>query len=209
MELLEFSLESFRDESLRLAQMVKEAGYEPDCVAYLAKGAWQIGEACSDYFDVPMVELTAHRSGESVKSSARSLLQVLPKGVRRILREAELRKRLENVDGSAQKKAMRLTDSFPLPEDSKRVLLVDDAADTGSSLIAAKDLLTNLLPGSEVKTAVIASFGPARDAMAVDFSLYENVLLCSPMSKDNKDYVAALMAYDGIGELLSRAERRR
>lgn len=196
MELLEFSLASFRDESLRLAKMVEQTGYEPDCVAYLAKGAWQIGEACAEYFGVPMVELTAHRSGESVKSGTRSILQALPKGLRRMLREAELRKRLEGADGAAQKKTMRLTGRFALPEGAKRVLLVDDAADTGSSLIAAKELLASLLPGCEVRTAVIASFGPARDAKAVDFSLHENVLLCSPMSKDNKDYAAALGMYD-------------
>ena len=196
MELLEFSLASFRDESLRLAKMVEETGYEPDCVAYLAKGAWQIGEACAEYFGVPMVELTAHRSGESVKSGTRSILQALPKGLRRMLREAELRKRLKGADGSAQKKTMRLTERFALPEGAKRVLLVDDAADTGSSLLAAKELLACLLPGCEVRTAVIASFGPARDAEAVDVSLHENVLLCSPMSKDNKDYAAALCMYD-------------
>ena len=196
MELLEFSLASFRDESLRLAKMVEETGYEPDCVAYLAKGAWQIGEACADYFEVTMIELTAHRSGESVKSGTRSILQALPKGLRRMLREAELRKRLEGADGAAQKKTMRLTGRFALPEGAKRVLLVDDAADTGSSLLAAKELLACLLPGCEVRTAVIASFGPARDAEAVDVSLHENVLLCSPMSKDNKDYAAALCMYD-------------
>ena len=198
MELLEFSLASFRDESLRLARMVEQTGYEPDCVAYLAKGAWQIGEACAEYFEVPMIELTAHRSGESVKSGTRSILQALPKGLRRMLREAELRKRLEGADGAAQKKTMRLTGRFALPEGAKRVLLVDDAADTGSSLIAAKELLASLLPGCEVRTAVIASFGPARDAEAVDVSLHENVLLCSPMSKDNKDYSLAVSAYEDM-----------
>ena len=198
MELLEFSLASFRDESLRLAKMVEETGYEPDCVAYLAKGAWQIGEACADYFEVPIIELTAHRSGESVKSGTRSILQALPRGLRRMLREAELRKRLEGADGAAQKKTMRLTGRFALPEGAKRVLLVDDAADTGSSLIAAKELLASLLPGCEVRTAVIASFGPARDAEAVDVSLHENVLLCSPMSKDNKDYSLAVSAYEDM-----------
>lgn len=198
MELLEFSLASFRDESLRLAKMVEETGYEPDCVAYLAKGAWQIGEACAGYFGVPMVELTAHRSGESVKSGTRSILQALPRGLRRMLREAELRKRLEGADGAAQKKTMRLTGRFALPEGAKRVLLVDDAADTGSSLIAAKELLASLLPGCEVRAAVIASFGPARDAKAVDVSLHENVLLCSPMSKDNKDYSLAVSAYEDM-----------
>lgn len=196
MELLEFSLESFRDESLRLAGLVEAAGYRPDCVAYLAKGAWQIGEACAGYFAAPIVELSAHRSGEAAKSGARSVLQAQPRFVRRALREAELRKRLGAADGSAQRKSMAITDRFGLPEGAKRVLLVDDAADTGSSLLSARGLLMRALPGCEVKTAVIASFGPARVAGAVDFSLHEDVLLCSPMSKDNRDYSASLAAYE-------------
>jgi hypoxanthine phosphoribosyltransferase len=194
-ELLEFSLASFRDESLKLAHMVRESGYEPDCVAYLAKGAWQIGEVCAEYFDASIVELSAHRSGESAKSGARGILQMLPRSVRRKLRETELRKRLKRDNGSVQKKTMRLTDRFALPVGSKRVLLVDDSADTGASLIAARELLEGILPGCEVKTAVVASFGSAREAKAVDFSLHENVLLCSPMSKDNKDYSLAVAVY--------------
>lgn len=202
MELLEFSLESFRDESLKLARLVDESGYEPDCVAYLAKGAWQIGEVCADYFDVPMFELTAHRSGETVKHKAKSVLQVLPRCVRKHLRSVELKRRFASSAAKSQKKTMRLTERFELPKGAKHVLVVDDAADTGSSLVAARELLVGLLPEAEAKFAVIASFGPAREAGIVDYSLHENVLLCSPMSKDNKDYLAALSGYEAVGSAL-------
>lgn len=133
MELLEFSLESFHDESLRLALMVEESGYTPDCVAYLAKGAWQIGEVCAEYFHVPIIELTAHRSGDAAKNSVKSILQLLPSFLKKALRQAELKKRLGSTSGnvSDQKKNMRLTDRFEVPGYVRRVLLVDDAADTG------------------------------------------------------------------------------
>lgn len=203
MELLEFSLESFRDESSKLAEMVKDAGYRPDCIAYLAKGAWQIGEACAAYFDVPIVELSAHRSGDAAKSGAKSVLQVLPKSLRRALREIELMKRLKSADGSAQRKSMAITDRFDLPKRAKHVLLVDDAADTGSSLVSARELLVQTLPGCEVKTAVITSFAPARSIGAVDYSLHEDVLLCSPMSKDNREYAMAIKGYEVFDGLRS------
>ena len=203
MELLEFSLESFRDESLRLAGLVEDAGYEPDCVAYLAKGAWQIGEACADHFAVPIVELTAHRSGEAAKSVVKSVLQALPKPLRRVLREVELKKRLKSADGTVQRKSMTITSRFRLPESAGRVLLVDDAADTGLSLVSARELLVQTLPGCEVKTAVITSFAPARSIGVVDYSLHEDVLLCSPMSKDNRDYAAAIKGYEGFDGLRS------
>lgn len=200
MELLEFSLESFRDESYKLARLVEASGYRPDCVAYLAKGAWQIGEVCAGYFGVPMFELTAHRSGESVKGNTRSVLQVLPKCIRKQLRTFELNRRFASADGSNQLKTMRLTDKFEVPVNAQSILIVDDAADTGSSLVVARELVAELLPEATIKTAVISSFDPARSIGSVDFSLHENVLLCSPMSKDNKDYLAALSSYETMGK---------
>lgn len=116
--------------------------------------------------------------------------------MRRQLRAAELKRRLAKADGASQKKTMQLTDRFKLPREAKRVLIVDDAADTGSSLVAARELVAEFLPEAAIKTAVIASFGPARATGSVDFSLHENVLLCSPMSKDNKDFSKALRAYE-------------
>lgn len=195
MELLEFSPESFRDESLRLAKLVESSGWRPDCVAYLAKGAWQIGEVCADYFSTPVIELSAHRTGEAAKTGAHCFLRVLPRSVRKLLREMELRKRLSSFDGNSQKKTMRLTDRFELPVEAARILIVDDAADTGSSLIAAKGFLADLWPASEIKTAVINSFGHARLSGAVDYSLYEDVLLCTPMSKDSRYYEEATRSY--------------
>lgn len=199
MEFLEFSLDSFYDESLQLAKLVERSGWRPDCVAYLAKGAWQIGEACGEFFNAPIIELSAHRSGESAKNGAQGLLRVLPRSFRRVLREFELRKRFEKADGAVQRKSIQLTERFALPTDIRRLLIVDDAADTGSSLFAARDLINGLLPKAEVKTAVITSFPPARDSGIVNFTLHKDSLLCSPMSKDNRDYSVALSRYEKMG----------
>ena len=200
MEFLEFSLESFRDESLKLAKLVDSSSWAPDCIAYLAKGAWQIGKVCADFFDVPIVELSAHRSGEAVKTNSRWFLRVLPKNIRKILREVEIKRRLSALGGSNQKKTMMLTRRYELPSTASRILIVDDAADSGASLVAAKGLLSSLVPQAEIRTAVITSFGPARATGVVDYSLHEDLLLCSPMSKDNKDYSVALSAYKATGD---------
>lgn len=64
--------------------------------------------------------------------------------------------------------------------------------------MAARDLLEGLIPSCKVKTAVMASFAPARSAGVVDYCLHPDVLLCSPMSKDNKDYAAAVRRYENF-----------
>lgn len=199
MRFLEYSLESYRAESERLAQLVQKAGYQPDCVAYLARGAWQIGGVCSDWFGVPLVELSAHRSGDAAKEEAHSALAALPSWAKHLVRRLEVAWRLSRGDNSQQEKSCRLTDRFPLPERAEHVLLVDDSADTGTSIKAAKNLLGELFPSAEVRVAVINSFEPARQTGLVDWNLHEDCLPSTPMSKDNRDYERACAEYASFG----------
>lgn len=200
MRFFEYSVESFHNESIELAKMVAERGYRPDCVAYLAKGAWQIGKACAGYFRVPLVELTTHRTGEAAKVGAQRVLAALPRCVRYCLRRIELDRRLSCSGAGLQLKTVNLTNRFPFPLHARNVLLVDDAADSGSSLIAARGLLLELLENPTVKTAVVSSFLPARKAGAVDWSLHTDALLCTPMSKDNRQFALASALYEGFSQ---------
>ena len=195
MKFLEYSLESYRVESERLAKKVELAGYQPDCVAYLARGAWQIGDACANWFGVPLVELSAHRSGDAVKDDAHSVLSALPSCLKHLVRRVEIAWRLSRRDNSQQEKSCRLADRFPVPDHVGFLLLVDDSADTGTSIKAARRLLHELFPSAELRVAVINSFPPAREAKLIDWSLHEDCLTSTPMSKDNRDYERACAAY--------------
>ena len=208
MEFIEYSLESLRDESICLAEMVEGDGYRPDCVAYLARGGWVIGEAVAGHFGAPLIELSAHRSGDAAKERGASLLARLPKVAKKTLREWEIRRRLSTDSGEAQRKSVRLTERYQVPSSAERVLLVDDSADTGASISAAMEQIERLFPGSDVRVAVINSFAPARDAVRLDWSLHIDCLLCTPMSKDSRDYLRVCREYESGGrEHVSRVRR--
>lgn len=63
------------------------------------------------------------------------------------------------------------------------LLVVDDAADTGSTLLKATDTLHASLPGWNVVTAVITQTTDSPVAIP-DFTLYKNTLIRFPWSAD-------------------------
>lgn len=196
MEFIEYSLESLRDESIRLAKLVEKDGYRPDCVAYLARGGWIIGETVAEYFRVPVIELSAHRSGDSIKERSSSLLAKLPSSVRKLLRELEINHRLKHDDGKSQHKTVRVTERYPIPEGVTRVLLVDDSADTGASIAMALSTLKTMFSKAVVRVAVINTFSKALESTYLDWWLYEEYLLSLPSSKDSKEYDHFAVLYE-------------
>lgn len=196
MEFIEYSLESLHDESIRLAKRIEGDGYRPDCVAYLARGGWIIGKAVAEYFGVPLIELSAHRKGDSAKDYAAVFLSRIPRSIRIMMRSLEIRNRLSHDDGDSQRKSVHLTSRYPIPNHINRILLVDDAADTGASIVAGRGILSEAFPKAMIMTAVINVFGKALMSAHIDWWLYEDCLLCLPSSKDSKEYDQFIALYE-------------
>lgn len=196
MEFIEYSLESLRDESVRLAEMVERDGYRPDCVAYLARGGWLIGKEISEYFGTPLIELSAHRSGDAAKESTAPFLSSIPRPIRKIMRSLEIKRRLAHDDGTTQKKTVHLTSRYRIPAKVNQLLLVDDSADTGVSIVAASSVLAAKFPGATVKVAVINAFNKAMETARLDWCLHKECLLGLPSSKDSKEYGRFTALYD-------------
>lgn len=197
MEFLELSIASLQDESVKLAKLAEADGYKPDCVAYLAKGGWLIGEAVAKYFDVPIFELSAKRSGDSAKSFIAPVLQKLPRSLKKTLREIEI-KRSKNSGGDAQRESLHMTERYTAPTNPSYIFLVDDAADSGASIDAAIAFLNELYPRAVIKTGLINAFDEACAKTQIDWALHKNTMLSLPSSKDNSDYQAFCSLYKGL-----------
>lgn len=194
MDFVELSIESLREESRRLAALIAK-DWQPDTVAYLAKGGYLIGLEIAEYFDADLLEISAHRSGDSTKEKTSNLLSKLPKKIRYLLRLIEIKTRLNNDSDKSQQNTMCLTDKFKLHKRPDRLLMVDDSADTGTSIKLAYDLLVSLYPDCTIKVAVLNSFQKANESNLISWRLYTNTLLSTPSSKDNRNYSAFLELY--------------
>lgn len=195
MDFVELSIESLREESKHLARLVAK-DWHPDTVVYLAKGGYLIGLEVAAFFEADLLEISAHRSGDSAKSHASSLLPKLPRFLRHALREFEISKRLKTDNGKTQKKSMFITDRYLLNKSPKKLLIVDDSADTGNSLKNAKELLSKEYPESEIKIAVLNCFDEAQQNIKIDWWLMLNTLLSTPASKDNEEFSLFINSYN-------------
>ena len=67
----------------------------------------------------------------------------------------------------------------------KKILIIDDAIDTGKTMFIVENSLRKLLPNTQIKTAVI-SWTIENSIVKPDYYLFKNCLVRFPWSKDYK-----------------------
>jgi len=162
------------------------AVYAPDVVIGVEDGgAWVTRELRrQSAFDAVYATVSTQRSGTRTKARTARLLSRLPLVIRDGLRLAEHAFRVHRAGRGAVPRRV-----VAFPEGTRaavalahRVLIVDDAVDSGATLKAVLrqvETTTN----AEVRTAALAMTFP-QPVVAPDFVIYRNVLLRLPWSSD-------------------------
>ncbi|MGN0666925.1 MAG: phosphoribosyltransferase family protein [Huintestinicola sp.] len=188
MEFLELSAESSAKAANELAEAVSK-DFSPDAVVFVARGAYTLGLEAGRYFGVPVYEIFAERKGGGFKNKLRPLLRVIPSSVKAFLRSREI------SSGSHAKNSERNVYWGHPPlnapddlreEDIRRVLLIDDACDTGNTLSQCVRYISERFAGAEIRTAVLTAFDTSRDVFSADYCLYRNVMISGPWSNDSE-----------------------
>jgi hypoxanthine phosphoribosyltransferase len=173
----------------RLSEKVRAAGFQPDVLVYIETGArlpaWEL---CRE-LGVGAIPVVARRRGHALKRWMAPLARLLPRSIMDAMRRAEER------SGVHARTGRRVV--FPVAYDfrNKAILLVDDAADTGGTLVAVRqELVQRGADVARLRTAVLAATTPAGRAR-VDFYMLDrnSVLPWSSDSCDRKE-AQALMA---------------
>ncbi len=148
----------------RLVAGVREAGFRPDVVVYVERGARLLAAAMCDELGCGAVAVTAQRKGGVLKRMAAKIAGRLPRDMRDRLRRADERW-LWRGEGAPRD----VTSEFSGRLDGLRALIVDDAADSGRTIAGCRAWLAQrgVAPG-DARAAVLAATTPAGRA-AVDF----------------------------------------
>lgn len=155
-----------------------EAVYHPDLIIGIATGGVKVAEYM--FGDVPHITVTCRRPSTKTKENAEGVMCIvrcLPVSVRNFMRMVEafimrIRKKEQVLSVEFLEEAM--------PE-AKRVLVVDDAVDSGRTL---KSVLEALNGGPEVRSATI-TITTSSPYVAPDYYLYnDKTLIRFPWSKD-------------------------
>lgn len=195
---MELDFEGLHQCTLHLSKEISET-YTPDVVAYLARGGYLMGCDVAGFFDCKLIELSRHRS-EAIPKNA-NILSVLPSWLKHVLREIEFHARgngkiTANIGNVVP---AEISQRYPIPVKADRVLIVDDSVDSGESIMAACSTIHTLYPEAEVRVAVLNTFQLESAVIPCDWSLYRNVLLSTPASKDSHCYGEFCRLYETDG----------
>lgn len=150
-----------------LAAKVRASGFSPNVIVYIETGARLLAHELAAAMDLPLQSIRVQRGGFGAKRFFAPMLRCLPVSVRDALR------RLEEATGIHRVTSRKIQARLEGLSAGSRVLLVDDAADTGRTLDAARSAIATCgVAANDIRAAVLA-VTTAAARLSVDFFLFE------------------------------------
>ena len=186
--------EDFNKECLLLGHDIF-ADYDPDVIIGVLNGGGYVGRQIVQVSpkETTYVEVKIQRDGTTKKEKGliHSILQSLPYSVLNILRilESIVLEYKSKKNNTKRKGTIKLPDnvvSFLSDGENKKVLLVDDAIDSGATLLLIKQYLMSKFENIDVKIAVITITTKQPLVVADYYRYYNRTLIRFPWSNDIK-----------------------
>ena len=186
--------EDFNKECLLLGHDIF-ADYDPDVIIGVLNGGGYVGRQIVQVSpkETTYVEVKIQRDGTTKKEKGliHRILQSLPYGVLNILRilESIVLEYKSKKNNTKRKGTIKLPDnvvSFLSDGENKKVLLVDDAIDSGATLLLIKQYLMSKFENIDVKIAVITITTKQPLVVADYYRFYNRTLIRFPWSNDIK-----------------------
>ncbi len=176
---------TFKEHCARLQEAARE--YAPDLIVSIANGGTYVAACMFD--DVKHVDILCRRRSTSSKERRRRLFKVvrsLPTFMKNWLRiiEASWLKRQRPANPQEIKLDQQTVGALT---SARRILVVDDAVDSGQTLLTVLTAIKNLGVSATIKSAVF-TITTKSPATMPDIYLYNNsTLIRFPWSKDVKN----------------------
>ncbi len=198
MENIILNFEESIEKSKELAKLVEKSGFSPEIIIYLETGGILVGKVVSEYFNKKLIGIKVQRNLGSLKKNVGFLLKIMPKFLKTFLRQLEIKL------GVHKKMSNRKLTPINEKIENQKILIVDDAVDTGNSVLTLINYLKNEKEIEE-KNIKIASLNisDSNPIVSVDFAIYKNKIVSFPWSHDSKDYKKFLKFID------QKTEKRR
>lgn len=152
----------FNRACMALADNVTNSGFEPDTVIGIANGGDIVARKMLPYFNnnAQYFPVSMHRHGTGMKEGVLSkILKHIPRSMSDFLRMAESRfYALKSLISTPKLRKVSLPSDlcrFLNANDRPKILIIDDAADSGVTLASVKDTVSKSVPDAIVRTAVI------------------------------------------------------
>lgn len=194
-QVIDVTLEKLNGYISDLVQKLEEIDYTPDHILYIERAGLFVAHKISGHFNCPMSGVRSGRSGGSLKSKIKPVLRYLPRSVTHLLRRLEIKLNIHEINSERN-----VSFQGELPSIGKKILIVDDAVDTGNSMKAVIGILiqNGHAPGC-LKTAVLTTT-EAAPFLKPDVSLFHQDILAFPWSYDSREYKASWELYKTLSK---------
>jgi len=196
MNVVTLSKKALKDEVSSLYEHIDKDGLVPEIILGVATGGIYISRPIKEYFQANTwhgfyaeIQLSRHSTKLKKTINVKSILQKLPYCVLNPLRifESSFFELTKPKQHHANKeKKVYLPDTLKEKiKKSKSLLLVDDAIDTGNTILSIKNAIQAINPHIVVKIAVL-TVTHKRPYIEADYTNYKRTLLRCPWAEDYK-----------------------
>ena len=186
MQHLELTRKALEEQCSTWANNIKEV-YQPDLIIYIARGGYLIGKQMREVLQVPMIGVSTVRDGNGMKEKIGPLVAILQNCIRNLLISIELKSNKHAKNTERKVRFLKGVEDVK-NKDIQKILVAEDSVDTGNSLQQAIKTIRTVFPDAEIKVASLNVWDKSKSIAHVDYALYENTIIKSPMSKDSKEY---------------------
>ena len=182
-------------ESKLLADRILKSSWNPDLIIGIKTGGIYVAEPLYEvmkhYYPSKYAIVSLSRASTEKKKKIKidKLLKKLPYPLLDLMRKFEVYLfEISKPKTYSPNLNKELNINKELEKDlslSKTVLLVDDAIDTGNTILTIKNKLLSINPNLKIKTAVLTTTHKT-SFIEADYSLYNRVLLRCPWAADYK-----------------------
>ena len=196
MKVITLSQKELRNEAFSLCNTIREDHFTPDIILGIATGGIYISRPMKECFEEKAwhgfyteIKLSRHTTKIKKSINIKSILLKLPYSILNLLRmlEVTLFEKMKSNTYNPNKES-RVTLTKELQDNIKNansILLVDDAIDTGTTLLAIKNVIKSLNPHITIKVAVL-TVTHKEPYIEPEYTNYKRVLLRCPWAEDYK-----------------------
>ncbi len=196
MKVLTLNPQALKTHSLKLLQAVQDDSFKADILIGIATGGVYISRPIHESLKAQAWqgsyhEITLQRASTKTKKALylKKVFKYLPYSILNILRilENNLSEKLKNKTYQGHREKEVVLNEVLKEEISKAktLLLIDDAIDSGTTLVSVKNVIQNLNPMLDIRTAVL-TVTHKKPYIEADYTLYRNTLLRCPWAEDYK-----------------------
>ena len=195
-KVITLDIKSFGETCCVLQSIVERSGFKPDCILGIESGGRFVAERV--FTSIPhcytgLRRPSTDRRHGAMERGMRSVLRFTPRWICDLLRRFEARHLMKSAAGLSlspeeiEKCMIKNAGRVNLPDlkEYRRILVVDDAVDSGMTLASVVRKVRAEAPDAEIRSAVVTVTTP-EPLFTPDYTIYnDNILIRFPWSIDN------------------------